>query len=197
MSPPNRPPEAPPTPPGDGEGWAAEVVARYGRRLVVLAERRLSPQVARRLDGEDVVQSVFRTFFRRCACGEFKIDASEQLWRLLVAITLRKAQARARQHLAGKRRVGAEAPGGDQALAGVADPEPGPEDAVLLIDQIEALLHGLPDWYARLLDLRLQGHSAAEIAPQLNVSRQTVYRGLALLGQRLNAALAAERAEKT
>jgi RNA polymerase sigma-70 factor (ECF subfamily) len=164
--------------------------------LVALAQRHLSPRLAARLDGEDVVQSVFRTFFRRCAQGEFHLNTSDELWRLLVTLTLRKVQARARHHLAGKRRVGAEAPGGANTLAEVAGREPGPEDAAVLMDQLSGLLAGLPDWYAQLIDLRLQGHSVADIALRLNLSRQSVYRGLGLLGQRLTASLADESAEK-
>src|SRR5690348_7387242 len=76
---------------------AEEVFARYARRLVRLAEQHLSRRLAARLDGEDVVQSVFRTFFRRAAAGEFRIDSSLHLWRLLVRITVLKARAKGRQ----------------------------------------------------------------------------------------------------
>ena len=49
---------------------------RYARQLTGLAEQHLSRKLARRMDGEDIVQSVFRTFFRRTAEGEFRIDNS-------------------------------------------------------------------------------------------------------------------------
>ena len=165
-------------------GAAEEIVARYARKLAVLAERRLSRRVAARVGGEDVVQSVFRTFFRRCAGGEFRIDGSADLWRLLVTITIRKARALARRHTAGRRDVGAEA-AGDGALEYALADEPGPAEAAALVDQIDALLRDVPPWYARLLDLRLQGRTVAEAAAELNVSRQTVYRALDLLRQRL------------
>src|SRR5947209_13963839 len=85
----------------------AEVFVRYARRLALLAETHLSRRVAARLDGEDVVQSVFRTFFRRCAGGEFHIDSDVDLWRLLVTITIRKARANARHHTAERRNANA------------------------------------------------------------------------------------------
>jgi len=163
---------------------AAEVFARYARRLARLAEAYLSRRVAARLDGEDVVQSVFRTFFRRCAGGEFRIDGTADLWRLLVTITIRKVRANARRHTAERRDVNAETAGDAGWFEALAH-EPGPDEAAALVDQIEALLDDLPPWYARLLDVRLQGRSAAESAAELNVSRQTVYRALALLRQRL------------
>src|SRR6516165_8459099 len=91
---------------------AEEIFTRYAQRLVCLAEQQLSRKLAARLDGGDVVQSVFRTFFRRSAAGEFRIDNSDELWRLLVRITLQKARARSRNHTARARDVAAEEPGG-------------------------------------------------------------------------------------
>src|SRR6516165_12739042 len=94
---------------------AEEIFTRYAQRLTFLAEQQLSRKLAARLDGADVVQSVFRTFFRRSAAGEFRIDSSAELWRLLVQITLRKARAYGRQHTAEMRNVALEAEG-DAAL---------------------------------------------------------------------------------
>jgi RNA polymerase sigma-70 factor (ECF subfamily) len=168
---------------GDPQG-AAVLVQRYSLRLARLAEEHLSRKVAGRVDGADIVQSVFRTFFARCARGEFRIDSSGQLWRLLVTLTLRKARAQARQHLAGKRDAALEVPA-DAALAEAVSREPDPAEAAELVDRIERLLHGLPDLYAQVLERRLQGHAVADIAAGLNVSRQTVYRALELLQRRL------------
>ena len=63
---------------GDPKG-ADELFAQYARRLTRVAEQHLTRKLAGRIDGEDVVQSVFRTFFRRSAEGEFRIDGSAQL----------------------------------------------------------------------------------------------------------------------
>jgi len=165
---------------------AEEVFARYAQRLTCLAEQHLSRKLAARLDGADVVQSVFRTFFRRSAAGEFRIDSTAELWRLLVRITLRKARAYGRQHTAGVRDVAAEAPGGGAAfLIEALAHEPGPAEAAALVDQIQELLRGLPALYCDLLQLRLEGHSMSDTAARLGVSRRTVHRGLQLLQQRL------------
>lgn len=169
---------------------AAELFAYYARRLSRLAEQFISRKLAGRIEGDDVVQSVFRTFFRRCTEGEFQIDSSAQLWQLLVKITLLKARAQGRRHTAAQRDVRVEQAGGDADwLAAAADREPGPEEAVILLDQIEALLQGLPELHCRVLELRLGGHSVGEIAAQLNVARQTVYRAMSLLQQRLKQGL--------
>jgi RNA polymerase sigma-70 factor (ECF subfamily) len=186
--------DSPPTDWGDrlrsGDPGAAEAVFdRYARRLVRVAEQHISRRLASRLDGEDVVQSVFRTFFRRAEAGQFQIDTSEQLWRLLVRITVLKARAKARYHTASLRDATAEI--GDEAgeiVAGVPGGEPGPAEAAALVDQIEALLSGLPDTFARVLELRLAGDSVTEVAQRLGLSRQGVHRMLGLLRDRLRAA---------
>ena len=171
---------------GGDDQAAQELFARYAQRLTCLAEQQLSRKLAARLDGADVVQSVFRTFFRRSARGEFRIDTSAELWRLLVQITVQKARAAGRQHTAGLRDVGGEAPGGGAALlAEAVTREPGPAEAAALVDQIEELLRGLPALYRDLLQLRLEGHSVSDTATRLGVSRRTVHRGLNLLQQRL------------
>jgi RNA polymerase sigma-70 factor (ECF subfamily) len=171
---------------GGDQRAAAELFHRYAQRLSRLAEQRLSRRLAGRVDGEDVVQSVFRTFFRRSARGDFRIDTSAQLWRLLLKITLVKVCGQARRHQAGRRDAGAEA-ADDGWLAEAAAREPGPEDAAVLTDQIEALLRGLPPAYCQLLELRLQGHGVSDIAQQLGVVRQTVHRMLNVLQERLTA----------
>jgi RNA polymerase sigma-70 factor (ECF subfamily) len=165
---------------------AEEVFARYAQQLIQVADRHLNRKMAGRVDGEDVIQSVFRTFFRRNVQGEFQINSSPQIWRLLVKITVRKAHAMARYHTAGVRDIGAESPDGENAwLLAAASHEPGPEEAVILVDQIEVMLRGLPESYYRVLEMRLHGESVIEIAAELGVSRQTVYRALELLQQRL------------
>lgn len=163
-----------------------EVYALFARRLTRIAEQHLSQKIAGRLDGDDVVQSVFRTFFRRSAAGEFRIDSSAHLWRLLVKITLLKVRAKSRHHTAGLRDAGVEAgAGGEPWLIEAVSREPGPLEAVMLIDQIETLLHGLPPFHCHVLDLRLQGVGPSDIASHLGVSRQTIRRALTLLQDRL------------
>jgi RNA polymerase sigma-70 factor (ECF subfamily) len=171
----------------DGDTAAvARLFELYARRLARLAEQHLSPKLAGRVDGEDVVQSAFRTFFRRSTRGEFKVDSSAQIWQLLTRITLLKAHAKARYHTAGLRDVGKELPGGsDERLRQAVAHEPGPADAAALVDHIDELLHGLPELYATVLEMRLQGSTAVEIAAALNVSRRTVERALNLLQERL------------
>jgi DNA-directed RNA polymerase specialized sigma24 family protein len=167
---------------------ADDVYAVYAQRLTRLAERHLSREVTRREDGEDVVQSALRTFFRRQSEGEFRLDSNDDLWRLLARITLMKARAKARRHTAAVRDVGAEA-GGDAWWLDVLAREPGVEDAIVLVDQIDCLLRGLPDVFRDLLERRLGGENVTDIARGLSLSRQTIYEMLKHLRARLEQGL--------
>ena len=168
-----------------GDDAAAEAIfRRYAEQLARLAERQMSRQVARRLDGDDVVQSVFRTFFVRVERGEFQINSSDQLWTLLVQITLRKACEQGRRHTAGIRDGRLEADDSALLSALVARP-PEIEEAHLLNDEIDRAISNLPvnqhPAYRQLLELKLAGYSNDEIADQLGIVRRTVERMLSRL----------------
>lgn len=172
-----------------GDTQAAEwLFKNYAQRLTCVAEQHLSRKLISRLDGEDVVQSVFRTFFRRAAAGEFKIDSSAQLWNLLIKITVLKARAKARFHTAARRDIDAQIEEGDGWFTEALTREPGPAEAAQLCDEIEALLGGLPPLYCHILERALQGRPAEESAAELGISRRTVNRALRLLQDRLTAA---------
>src|SRR5262249_61199873 len=65
---------------------AAELFRRYADRLVALAKSRLSQKMARRVDPEDVVQSVYRSFFAETKEGRYEFERGGDLWHLLVTI---------------------------------------------------------------------------------------------------------------
>jgi RNA polymerase sigma-70 factor (ECF subfamily) len=155
----------------------------YSQRLVRLAGENIHPMLKKRFDGEDIVQSVFRTFFRRHQSGKFEIEREQQLWRLLVTITICKTRSAARRHMAAKRAAQAE-----QLLpneSDLRDREPSPEDAVAFWEEVDAAMRGLPDRATEILAARLEGKTKTEISSELNLSRQTIHRILNLIKERL------------
>lgn len=168
-------------------GSEREVVRRYTRRLMALARRHLPEPVRRRLDPEDIVQSVYRSFFRRLQQGRFALADPDQLWRLLAAMTFHKARNASKFHQ--RRRRDARR---DLALSGPGDdvPAPGPDDVDLLFESLQELLAGLPEGYRVIVSRRLEGQSIEAIATAVHRSQRTVLRVLAHVHE-----LAARRAE--
>src|SRR5262245_41323985 len=80
------------------EATLREVYTRYGAMLRDIADSRLAPGLKRRFDADDVVQSTFRTFFRRAQGGQFQFADNQRLWNLLLAIALTKLREKARYH---------------------------------------------------------------------------------------------------
>src|SRR5262249_21906478 len=87
------------------EEAAAALFLRYAPRLRDLARACFSPDLARRLDTEDIVQSVFSAFFRGVNRGQYDVPAGEELWKLLVVIALNKIRAHGNYHRAARRDV--------------------------------------------------------------------------------------------
>jgi RNA polymerase sigma factor (sigma-70 family) len=164
-----------------GDDTAAEALfSRYFQRLTMLARSRLSLRLARRTDPEDVVLSVYRSFFVDARAGRFALSRSGDLWRLLASITKHKLLRQARYHGADRRSVDLESPL-DQAEEGayfVRGQEPNPEDAVALADELERVLLRLDPFGRRVLELRMQGAQLAEIAEDTGRSERTVRRTL-------------------
>ncbi|MCA9214245.1 MAG: sigma-70 family RNA polymerase sigma factor [Planctomycetales bacterium] len=162
---------------------AAELLDRYATRLIALARRRLSSILASRLDPEDIVQSAYRTFFRRAQDGQFHFSEGDDLWRLLAAITSNKALRQAHRHTAAKRSVERECHSAEsdimqsvsrQALAR----DPTPDEALMMIEESKTLLENLSPQHRNILELTLQGHDVPATAEQVGCSERTVQRGL-------------------
>src|SRR5262249_32747898 len=84
---------------------AAVVVDQSACRLIGLARNPLDRRILSKEDPEDVLQSVFKSFFHRCRQGQFRLDSREALWALLVSLTLHKCGHRASYYRAGRRNV--------------------------------------------------------------------------------------------
>ena len=163
---------------------------RYFQRLVRIAAKKLPGHQRRDVDEEDVALSAFHTFCDRVGRGQFpELAGRDELWRLLVVITSRKALAVARNRGCQKRGGGrvfgesalleeydSEAPG----LAGLLGREPSPEFAARLTEDYRRLMEALPGHSLRTIALmRLEGHHTGEIGRRLAISPRSVERKLA------------------
>ena len=169
---------------GSEPGFERELVDRYTERLLALAGRTLPERVRRRVDLEDVVQSVYRSFFQRLREGRFSFDESGDVWRLLAALTFQKATQATRFHQRQRRDVRRETPlQSGASAAGRAQPltqhEPGPEDLAILVDYLEQILARVPASYRDIIVHWLNGESVDEIAVKVKRSRRSVFRAMA------------------
>jgi RNA polymerase sigma factor (sigma-70 family) len=165
-----------------GDALAAdEVFHRYFERLTSLARGRLSSRVARRTDPEDIVLSVYRSFFVQAREGRYTLTRGGDLWRLLAAITKNKLLRQVRRQTAERRSVDVELPLDHPASLrdDFEHTEPTPEAAVELADELERVLALLDTFGRRVLELRLQGLQIAEIAEDTGRSERSVRRSLA------------------
>ena len=136
----------------------------------------------RKEDPEDVVQSAFRTFYRRNALGEFHIDSSVDLWCLLETITRHKLLKHVEKLSAGKRNPKREEyPEGDD----LPEKAPTPQEAAIAADLMDQSLAGLDESYAQALHMRLQNNTEEEIAAALGCTRGRVRTKLHRIRERL------------
>src|SRR5262249_8606776 len=82
---------------------AEQLYRRYSGRVRTLVRTNASRGLSRRLDADDIVQSVFRRLFEAARQGRYQLPAGEELWNLLVVITLNRLRTEEQFHRAGKR----------------------------------------------------------------------------------------------
>jgi len=174
-----------------GDAAAAQPLwERYHARLVALARQKLRAARRRAADEEDVVQSAFHSFFQGVARGRFpQLEDRDNLWRLLVVITARKALDQlAHEHskrqgggtLAGESRISfGKTASDDAAIEQVVGAEPTPEFAAQVAEEYQRLLDLLgDDTLRRVAVWKMEGLTNDEIAERLDCSRRTVARKL-------------------
>lgn len=156
---------------------AAELHDRYLQRLIRLAQSRLSPQLRRRVAAEDVVQSAFRSFFVRAREGQFELQRSGDLWRLLAAITIKRVHRQLERHTAARRDVQLELhPNNLDLPVEAMAHEPSADIVAAIVEQVENVMQATDERTRRALQLRLQGYAIDEIAANLERSQRTVRR---------------------
>lgn len=166
---------------GDADA-AAPLWQRYFQQLVELARRKLGQAKVRVADEEDVALSAFDSFCRGLKAGRFaELHDRDNLWKLLVVLTARKASHLVRDERRLKRGGDRKAEAGDE-LASLISREPSPEFAAELAENCQRLLALLGDDELRAIALnKMEGYTNEEIAAQQQCAPRTVERKLRLI----------------
>ena len=158
---------------------ATTLYLRYAERLQRLAGYQTSDALASRVTSEDIVQTVFRTFFRRVAQGEYKIVDGQDLWKLLLVIALNKIRKSAKYHHAQKRDLRRSETYETQYFERLPDQDTPQELPYLMLKMtIDELVRGLPEAYQRIIELRIEGHTLDEIVRKTGRAKRTAERVL-------------------
>ncbi len=177
----------------EGDAAAQHLWERYFDSLVRLASSKLRARVGGSAaeDAEDAALSAFDSFCRSAAQGRYpQLADRDDLWRLLVVITIRKVFDQIERQGATKRGGGrlvdeAGLTGGFERVAdldGFAGHEASPELAAMVAEEYQRLWARLGDAsLRRVLDLRLEGYNRAEIATRMNLTVKTVTRKLSVI----------------
>ncbi|MBX7105223.1 MAG: hypothetical protein K1X57_14165 [Gemmataceae bacterium] len=158
---------------------------RYFRRMMGLARIRLRAAHRVMADEEDIALSAFDSFCQGVELGQFpNLQNRDELWQLLVVITIRKA-INVAKHERRKKRGGDQVfRSDDQLLEELISHEPSPAVTAAMDDECHRLLDQLDDeQLRRLVVLKLEGHNNSQCAEQLGRTRATVQRMLNLVRQ--------------
>jgi DNA-directed RNA polymerase specialized sigma24 family protein len=173
---------------------AQELWQRYFERLVALARKKVQGTSRRVADEEDVALSAFDSFFRGAQQGRFpQLSDRDNLWRLLIVITARKA-ADLVQHERRQKRGGGAVQGESGFVAGASDAESGagidqvlgqeptPAFAAQVTEEYERLLKRLGDAQLEQVALwKMEDYTNEEIAAKLGCVLRTVERKLRMI----------------
>lgn len=163
---------------------ATAMYLRYAGRLQALAQAKSSPDLARRVDSQEIAQSVFGSFLRGIKKGYYDIPEGQELWNLFMVIALNKIRSKAAYFSAAKRDV--RRTSGSNTLE--LDSRSVSDDSVplkILELSIEESLANMPAHYRSMIELRISGCTVDEIAQQTNRSKRSVERILQEIRVRL------------
>jgi DNA-directed RNA polymerase specialized sigma24 family protein len=176
-----------------GEAEAAQPLwDRYFGRLVGLARKKLQGASRAVADEEDVALSAFTSFCRAVEGGRFpQLNDREDLWRLLVVLTVRKASNQRRDQRRLKRGAGKvldEAGWAGEGTQPVSSPgqipgrEPTPDFAALVAEECQRLLALLGDELLQAVAIsKMEGRTNREMASLHGLALRTVERKLGLI----------------
>lgn len=146
------------------EQAAAELVRRYEPAIRLAVRVRLTdPRLRRLIDSMDICQSVLANFFVRVASGQFELERSEQLVKLLVTMARNHLVNKALAHRAARRDHRRQQTG----EAEVADPGPSPSELVANQELLHEFRRRLTEEERHVADQRALGRAWADIAAEV------------------------------
>jgi RNA polymerase sigma factor (sigma-70 family) len=164
----------------------AELARQYEPEVRIMARVLLGPALRPFLDSLDLVQSVHRSLMVGLRNEKFELASPDRLVVLAVAMVRRKIGRLWRHHQRQKRLAGG---GPDSslpdALNSLSTPDGDPARAVQVRDAIQHLCAHLDDGERQIMELRLQGHTTAEVARALGQDADVLRVRLSRLRQRL------------
>jgi RNA polymerase sigma-70 factor (ECF subfamily) len=176
---------------------AARIIwERFSPRLKILVRRHLDNRILRREDEQDILQNMFASFYQGQAMGQKAPASREELWKLLVRITMCKVVNTAHRHTADRRDVRRER--GDAPCARddgrfprsmldhVDRAQPTPQERSVVVDEVQRLLNQLPDDLRQIVVWKLEGFTNLEISRLIGRTVRSVEMKLNLIRKRLN-----------
>jgi DNA-directed RNA polymerase specialized sigma24 family protein len=162
---------------------ALRIWERYSARLAALVRRNLNERIRRREGVDDVLQSMYLSFCSYQKRADQPPGNRDELWRLLVRITMCKVANTAQRNRTAGRDVFREQVGPRDDDSG-AFPRwmlermdasgPTPDEAVAVNEEFYRLLDMLPEDQRRIALWRFEGYTNAEIAGRLGRTVRTV-----------------------
>lgn len=163
----------------------------YFERLAALARQRLGGSPRRASDEDDVVLSALESFYSGVAGGRFpQLEDRNDLWRILVVITARKAQDHVLRERRQKRGGGQQTRELDEVNEGASvSPDvaqllgqpPQPDFVAEMADECRRLLDLLDPPLREIALWKMEGHTVEEISQKLGCVPRSVERKLRLI----------------
>lgn len=150
----------------------ATLVKRYEPEVRMAARVMLGPALRPYLDSVDLVQSVHHSVLKGLQRDRFEISQPEQLLALALTIVRRKVARhwrKVRRQLRSETNPTPISEQGGEGLASLSSPQSDPTAPAQFDDQMAHLQRLLDPTERKLIEMRLLGHSTAEVARSLGL----------------------------
>ena len=167
------------------EAALTRLVQEYENEVRLAARILLGSKLRLYVDTIDLVQSVHFTLFEGLQQGKFEITSPEKLVGLAVTIVRRKIINHWRRQERHERWQAAESRQSVEDATSGGDSQLGPAEVAEQKDAIDFILHQLQGTDRKLIELRLEGLTTAEVAERLGIDSHVLRVRLGRLRDRL------------